>query len=119
MIPVIQGILLATFVVLAPIAISEWVSSRRRKRLAIRLRSMNCPKCGQLYGEDVASRLRHCGYHWNPAPGYSVSRLKLPHQTLLLACLNCATEVEFWPDGRPFEKPKEGLRAFTRFTRLS
>ena len=116
MMPIIQGVLLAAFVVLAPIGVSEWVSSRRRKRLITRLRSLSCQNCGCPYGEDVAEMLRTRSYRWNPGPGNAVWRLKLPSWTYVLGCPQCSTEVEFWPDGKPFERPDKGLRGCTRIS---
>lgn len=76
--------------------------------------ALECPACRRVYGSDILLTMEKTGYFWNPAPGYSVSSLRLPSRTFLVTCPHCSAETEFTQAGCVFERPREGVRGFTR-----
>jgi len=90
------------------------LSHLRRKRALKRMVSLNCPTCSRIYSSSILSTMRQTSYFWNPAPGHSVISLRLPGSTFLVVCPHCSMESEFTTDGIIFERPKTGVRSFTR-----
>jgi hypothetical protein len=89
-----------------------------RKRFFARMVALSCPACNRAYGSDILLTVKETGYFWNPAPGYSVSSLRLPSRTFLVRCPHCSAETEFTKAGCVFEPPKDGVRSFTRIVRV-
>jgi len=113
----LQALLISTAVVLCIAAVLAVVGHFHRKRVFARLVALRCPSCSRSFGSGILSTMRSARYLWNPAPGYTVSRLQLPGGTFLLTCPHCSAEAEFTEEGQVFEPPKEGVRSFTRFVR--
>jgi hypothetical protein len=86
----------------------------QRRRAFARMVATVCVGCRKRYGPDILRMAKETGYFWNPAPGHSVIRLRVPTSTFLVTCPHCYTEAEFTPTGTMFQQPKEGVRSFTR-----
>ena len=94
-----------TIVVVSLCVIPQFFSDRRRKRTIAGLASTQCPACGIVFGSSVATTVSARIHMWTPAPGYSVSQLDLPSETLRVICPHCAAECDYRLDGRFFERP--------------
>ena len=113
----LQALLISAAVVIGIGVVLGVIAHFQRKKVLARLVAAACPSCRRSFGSGVLSTMKAASYLWNPAPGYTASRLRLPAGTFLITCPHCSVETEFTGDGVPFELPKEGVRSFTRFER--
>lgn len=114
---IVQALLISATIVIGIGAVLGVIVHFQHKKVIARLVAAGCPSCSQTFGRGILRRMKAASYLWNPAPGYSVMRLRLPSGTFLITCPHCSVEAEFTGDGRVFEPPKEGVRSFTRFVR--
>lgn len=94
-----------TMVVVSLCAIPEFFRRRRRKRTVAGLAFTICPGCHQVFGSGVTASVTTRIHLWDPAPGYTVSQLGLPSETVKVICPHCAAEFDYRLDGRLFERP--------------
>jgi hypothetical protein len=111
----INALILSAIIVLGLLAVCMLFRHVGRKRTFARLIAFACPACGRPFGLGILATTKEAGYFWNPAPGHSVTSLRLPNSTFVVTCPHCSTETEFKPNGCVFEPPKEGVLSFTRF----
>ena len=117
MLSAITALIISATVVLSIFAVCMAFRHFGRKRAFVRMVAMACPACSRAYGSDILSTMKETCYFWNPAPGHSVISLRLPSSTFLVTCPHCSAQTEFTPAGCIFERPKAGVRSFTRIVR--